>query len=177
MIIVAGTNRGLIEIVKRPNEPTTVKTWYLNTPITKVTRIGPNDFICLDFVSQRLIKITTTQEPQEIRNMTDDFQITTVKKPQRSDGIVLAPNVNQDESWLKVRVCDYWQLDERYFILSSKLQTWVWDSHQQQIAPKKYWDKMTDQEKVDQEKWSWAVSFAKKDDQNWGTLCLTQYTI
>ena len=60
LIIVAGTNRGLIEIVKRPNEPTTVKTWYLNTPITKVTRIGPNEFICLDFVSQRLIKISTT---------------------------------------------------------------------------------------------------------------------
>ena len=34
--IVAGTNRGLVEISKDNSKVTTIKTWFLHTPISKV---------------------------------------------------------------------------------------------------------------------------------------------
>lgn len=177
LIIVCGTNRGLMEIIKVNNEVTTVKTWFLNTPITKVTQIGPFNFLCLDFVSQRVVTISTTEEPSEIRHMTTDFQFTDVKKPLRSDPITLAPNVCKEESWTKIRVEDFWPLNDRYFILSSKQQIWVWDLLSAGLAPRVYWNKLTDEDNKQEKNWSWSVSFTKQQGCDLGTLCITQYTI
>lgn len=57
--MMVGTNRGLMEINRVNDEAVTVKTWYLYAPISKVILIGPTDFLCLDFASQRLVIIST----------------------------------------------------------------------------------------------------------------------
>ena len=73
LIIVAGTNRGLMEISKAKNETKTIKTWFLHTPISKVQQKGLTDFLCLDFVSQRLVEISTVFEmPSEIKEISHD---------------------------------------------------------------------------------------------------------
>jgi hypothetical protein len=99
LLIVAGTNRGFIEITAVPDEATkTIKTWYLNTPISKVSQIGPADYLCLDFVSQRLVKISITEEPSEIRQMTKEYQLTFLKTAARTDPIKIATNACKDET-------------------------------------------------------------------------------
>jgi hypothetical protein len=60
-----------------------------------------------------------TEEPIEIKEITPEGQVKEVKKLQRQDPITIPWNVCTDVSLAKTRIQDFWQLTDRYFILSS----------------------------------------------------------